>query len=333
MANTSLYRGILKKAWQITWSRKELWILGFFATFLGISGVLEVVVRAWSRIPAEGWNLFSFVQTSYPGAPFVSGLLAPGGRIAVEPSALVPLIIILAIFVALLWFVASSEAALVWTVRGGKKKLPTLEESFAHGRKYGWRLVGLHVLSKLLLAALFLMTSLPLFLVVHQATYRNALLYFISFIIFFPLVLIVSFMTIYAVCGIVLRGERALQAFHTAWDLFRRHWLISIETTLVLFVVNLLAGLVLLVFALLLSIPVSLLAVGAFVVGSQQLFVGVFMVAIILLVLAALFIGSIVTTLQLATWTLLYGRLRRRGALAKLTRILRAIPKFIFHRA
>lgn len=329
-----LYRVILKRAWHLTWSHKELWIFGFFATFLQTAGVAEIMIKAWSRVSDEGWNAAALLQSSYPGAAFVSGLSAGiGDRVRFDPSALVPIVIILAIFVTLFWFVAASEGALVWAAKGGKKKLPAIEESFAHGRTHGWQIAFIHVISKLLLAALFMVTSLPLILVAAEATYQNLALYFISFLIFFPLALIVSFMTIYAVCAMVISKQRFSDAIHTAWHLFRKHWLISIETALILLVVSLAGGVAIALIALILAVPVSLLIVSAFIVGSTTTFGVVATVGVLVLVLFALAVGAIVTTFEIVTWTLLYERLARRGGVAKLVRILRGIPKFIFHRA
>ncbi|MBI4133116.1 hypothetical protein HY478_00730 [Candidatus Uhrbacteria bacterium] len=328
-----LYRVILKRAWHLTWSHRELWIFGFFATFLQTAGVVEIMIKAWSRVSLEGWNAAALLQSSYPGAAFVSGLAAGATEgVRIDPSALVPIVIVLAIFVALFWFVSASEGALVWAAGGGKKKLPAIEDSFAHGRSQGWRIALAHVFSKLLLAALFIVTSLPLILVATEGTYRNLALYFISFLIFFPLALIVSFMTIYAVCAMVISKQHFFHAVHTAWHLFRTHWLISIETALILFVVSLAGGLAVAILALLLAVPVSLLIVAAFIVGSTTAFGVVATVGVLIVIIFALLVGAIVTTYQLITWTLLYERLARRGGVSKFVRILRAIPKFIFHR-
>lgn len=329
----TLYRDILKRSWQTTWKNKKLWAFGFLATFLQTSGIFEIINRAFNRVGGAGLDYVSFIETSYPGAPLV-GLVSSlrVEKISLDPGVLVPVIIIVAIFIGLLWVVASAEGALVWSVKGAKKKLPAPEVGFAHGRAVAWKIVLIHVVSKLLLAALFIVTSLPLIAVVRDASFRNALLYIVSFVIFFPLVLMVSFMTVYTVAAMVISRESISRAVHTAWNLSVKYWLISIETSAILFAVNLVGGFLIAFLLLLLSLPVALLAMLAVTIGSSGLFGVIMGIAITIVVAAALLIGSIITTLELTTWTLLYERLRRRDAVAKIIRIFQAIPKFLFHR-
>ncbi|MBI4281099.1 hypothetical protein HY628_02800, partial [Candidatus Uhrbacteria bacterium] len=192
-----------------------------------------------------------------------------------------------------------------------------------------WPIAGLHVLAKLLIAAAFLISSLPLILASESLTTANLLLYFLSFLIFFPLVLITSFITIYAAAAMVIDRLSFSKSVRKAWSLFHQNWLISLETALILFGVTVLVNLLLALCILLFTIPALLMLGAALVVGSSalvSLVITFFMIGIVILVI---FFGAGLTTFSLASWTLLYLRLSRQGAVAKLLRLFQFLPRLI----
>ena len=44
-----LYRRIINDAWRIAWENKQLWLFGFFVTFIGFGGVSEVFFKAYDK--------------------------------------------------------------------------------------------------------------------------------------------------------------------------------------------------------------------------------------------------------------------------------------------
>lgn len=324
-----LYSQVLKKAWDVSWRNKPLWVFGFLAGFLQTSGVIEIISRAGLRVSEQGWSPLLFVQNAYPGSVFI-GTLSLFRESATDGAVLV-LLIMLGIVIALLWFFSGSEAALIGAVAGKTKKLPRLFKLFRNGKGFAWPVLGVHVVSKLLLAVLFLATSLPIILIAQASTTTNIIISFIAFLVFFPLVLIVSFLTIYTIAAIVIQKSKVLHAVHTAWDIFKNHWIVSLETAVILFAVNLLAGLILVLFALLLVFPVTILGISAAIAGMTGLLTAIFTIALILIVLAAIFLGAFVSTFQLATWTILFQRLSREGGLAVILRVIRTVPKFFYN--
>lgn len=333
MKHQPIYREVLGKAWELTWRHKRLWLFGFFATFLQTSGVVEIVFRAMNRIPQEGWNLVTFSQNAYPGAAFVTALsiFRDGGGQLTPMGGLIILGFVAAIIV-FLWFVSSSAGSLIWSVHQAGRKAPSIEKSFMEGRKSGWRIAGLIVLSKLVLAALFLLISLPLLLVFQSTTTSHVLLYMILFLIFFPIVLVVSFMTIYALCAVALDKKHFFPAIEESWYLFRQHWLVSLETAVILFLVGIVGAAVMIITSYIISIPFFLLMTVSVLAGSKILFTSVVITALILVAMIVIVVGSMVTTFQLITWSLLYKRLQRAEAIPKLVRFLRRIPKLFLHR-
>lgn len=326
-----LYREVLKKSWQLTWRHKQLWLFGFFATFLGASGIFEFLSRGLARTQNAGEDFYALVASSYPGAPVAGALVANADRLTV--GGLLVLLVIAIIFVALLWFVSVSEGALIWSIKGTGRVAPKLEKSFQAARSAGWRIAGFHVIAKLVLAIGFLLTSLPLILVSLETTWTNTIVYFISFLIFFPVVLIVSFLTIYTVCAAVIHNLKFWKAIASAWNVLHKHWIVSLETALILFGVTFLATILVGIAAAFLMIPFSLLLMAAVLSGSVALTATIFTIFIIILAAIALLVGSVITTFQLITWTQLFLRLEKKGAVAKVIRFFSALPALLFHRS
>lgn len=325
-----LYRVILRDAWHVTWTHKSLWIFGFLAAFLQAANVIELFVRAFSRVGDDGATLYHFLQNAYPGASLagVFGTIKLENLATISGSGLLMLGVLVAISLFLLWIFGGAEAALAIAV---SKKMPThpfLPKLFKVGRPFAWKLVGLHILSRLLLAALFLVITLPLFLVASETDTVTYGLAFLAFIIFVPLALIVSFMTIYAVAGMVVNREPFWNSVHAAWYLTRHHFLVSLETSFILFIVNIAGGILVVLFALLLAFPVSLLSLGALVTGSGSIIIALAVISLVLVFGLVLLVGAIISTFQITTWILLYKRFARPGVVSKILRIAHAIPRY-----
>ncbi|MDP3985182.1 MAG: hypothetical protein Q8P82_00300 [bacterium] len=322
MQHKPLYRVILKKAWTVTWTNRPLWLFAFFATFLQTTGVFESIIRAFAKIPASGFDVTSLVQSAYPTAPLATVFSNIG---SVRPEGILFLALFIAAGLLFLWIAAACEGTVIWLVGTTRRGATSFSESFRHGRSFAWRLVVLHVVAKLVLAAAFLLTSLPLLLATQTSNYQTAALYFGAFLIFFPLMLIVSFLTIYAACAIVLDRKPLLKAVETAWEIFAKHWLISLETALLVFAVSILGGIIVTLAALLLILPATLILAAAFFTGSTAVAGVVIAFYLIGIILLAVLGGSIITTFQLTTWTLLYRHISARGAVAKLVRFVRSL--------
>lgn len=325
-----LYRTILHDALVTTRHHRELWLFGFFATFLQLGGVAGILMRLFTGIGGNG-TLQDMINSSYPGAALIGALSYAGALRAIWNVRMIALIVALvALMLVLLWFVATAEAALVASVPNAKgKKATNVVANLNRGRAVGWQVVMIHVVSRLTIGVGFLLASLPLLLAVETATARNALLSVISFALAFVLVLTISFMTVFVVAAVVIDRESLSDALMTAGNLFRRHWIICIETALILFAVNVIVSIALALIVMLISVPATLLLIAGIVAASSPFTTLVITLFLGSMVALILFSGSLLTTFTLATWTLLYMRLRRHGATAKFVRVLHAIPHLL----
>ena len=67
----SLYRDILRKAWNLSWNNKKLWVFGFFAAFLQTSTVIEILI-----VPRRGLKNTPGVRLNSPKTPTRARLLS-----------------------------------------------------------------------------------------------------------------------------------------------------------------------------------------------------------------------------------------------------------------
>ncbi|NIP32489.1 hypothetical protein GWN26_03140, partial [Candidatus Saccharibacteria bacterium] len=103
-----------------------------------------------------------------------------------------------------------------------------------------------------------------------------------------------------------------------AWELFKRNWLICLELGLLLFIIGFLVGLAVLLMFLVASIPVVLLLLAALALGSQIASLVVIVLAVIILVALLVLSGAFIVTFQYASWVLLFERLTTRGGHSRL---------------
>ena len=328
----SLYRDILRKAWNLSWNNKKLWVFGFFAAFLQTSAVIEVLIRAAARFEKHAWSPLELAQNAYPGAPFVGTLSILGTNGQSIASVVFPIILILIIAVFFLWLFSSAEAALI---SAGAQKIKTsvqFDKSFAQGKKHAWQVLFINVVAKALIALFFLATAFPLIWMSQFGTMTNTIISYFTFLVFFPLALIVSFLAIYTVIAVVVHKEHSIHAMHHAWDVFRKNWIVSIEMALILFVIQLLAGVAIALFALILFFPVVILGLGAILVGTPIIFTALIVIALIILIVTIIATGSLVSTFQILSWTMLYEKIKNVGAMSKIVSFLKAVPAFFTHR-
>ncbi len=317
----------------MTWTHKKLWLLGFLAGFLQIANVFEILFKTFNRLPEGDWNLLSFMERAYPGAALVPlARMWPMNFFRLTELNFWPILLVLAVIAFLIWLFSLAEGSLMLAASRLTKGGPNLRLLFSRVKPLAARIAGLHVLAKLLVAALLLGTSLPLFLLGQTTELQISALSFVLFLVFLTLALVASLMTIFAVAGLVLRQEKFFHALHRAWELTRSHFLVSFETATILFLVHLLAGFLIVLAALVLIITVSIFALGlslaGFTTGSAILIFSAYFLVILLTFL----VGAIVSTFQIITWTLLYERLQKGQVRAKLLRLIHSLPRF-FHYA
>jgi hypothetical protein len=323
----TLYRHIFKEALKTAWHHKYLWFFGLFAALIGNSGELEIIFRGLNGSPGTGFfpglsnlgqtgifnlNIFSNLAQLSRSDPF-SLFIALGAFL---------LIVTLSLF--LVWLSVTSQAALVNNVARAKAdRKHNFKQGLTAGTKYFWPVFGLHVLLRIILYIAFILLSLPIAVSASQPELTSvSLLFILSFIVFVPLGIILSFIIKYAVAYVVIKGSKFTQSIKLGWQLFTRNWLVSIEMAFLLFFINFVVGLGIIILLLVFTVPFLFIAI---VLSQLTFYFNFFIImvsALILYVGIIAIVGAMLSTFNVASWTGLYIDLISKGGVSKLVRIV-----------
>ncbi len=262
------YRHLIAEAAHFAWRRKLLWIFGLFAGILSTGSVLDITLRHFNRIERVGWTVDQMILGVFPEWDyaeifrFSAGFLEPlHGRVLFGVMAVIFVIVIaLSLRSQSVIITAASNEHIVWK--------EAWEKSYEHLSD----LLLLNVMWKLVQWILLLLTSLPLALVLLEATVANATLYFGLFLLLFPLGIIANTIFNLAIIEVARNRADAMHALHASVSLFKKHWLASLELSIIVFVCSLIGWSVFLLAAALFFIPSTILVTAALLSGLPFLF-------------------------------------------------------------
>ena len=314
-----LYREILRQAWRLTWHQRLLWVLGLFSAVLVSGGAFDILARhiSWSLHPD-----FGFMTVTWGG--WHLGLAA--GLWLIALALLLAGLAAFVIFVMIRSFISLILGTGEYKV--GEKL--DLEKLWHAGHGHFWPVLSTIVLARVLIAILGGLTLLPLFLLIlGKWSLFSSIIYPPIFLIGIVSGVVVNFLMIFVSAFLVLEKYDWKKAAAAAWRLFLKHWLVSLEMALVMFVIYLLVGLFLAVGALIIMIPVVATVIFArFVMlpglGDVAVFAGS-LLAVCLVLLAAGFLG----TFHVGSWVLLFQRMKQDTAVSKLVRLVEQVKSKI----
>ncbi|MBU2228831.1 hypothetical protein KJ810_00315 [Patescibacteria group bacterium] len=327
----TLYRDIIKEAWQITWRRRFLWFFGLFAVLLGNGGEYEILFQNIDAVSNQQTLIYNLQNISNTGqlqtywdniASYFSNYTA---------SSIGIFVLVLAIFVLIVWLVVISQAGLIDStlkIKAGKKA--DLESGFQAGRKYFSPIFILNLISRVFVYTLLFLIGIPLvyLFLSKESLGWNIAFSIVSFIILVPISIIISFVIKYASAFVVHKGQGVGAALRNGWKLFIKNWLISIEMAFVVLLINFSLGLGLIIFLGIVAIPFVLLGIIFYLVGTS---VGVYVlgvVATVVLIAAAFIVGAFIAAFQFVAWTLLYRRLLGDKDTSKIIRLFKRLPDY-----
>ncbi len=309
----TFYRHILADAWRIVRANKALWLLGFFVSFLGNGGVYELLVQGTGRLG---------LREEIGG--FASLGLLSGWNHAVEAvwaigaGNLVMMLLVvltgLALTILAVWVVVSSQGGLIVGARdAGRGRKTTFGSLFAAGNETFGPLLVLNILSRLAIMAFFYLLLALTVLYLADANIWSVLAYLAGFIFLIPITLIIGFVTIYAACYVALQRLSLVAAVESAIALFRKYWLISLETAFILFGVNLLAAFAIGIVTGAAGIALIPFLIGASLLRSSAVLAAVAALAALAGVFFLAFVGAFLASFQYAVWVSLFTKLHTRG--------------------
>lgn len=324
---TPLYRKIIADAWHIAWGHKHIWFFAFFATFIGFGGISEVFFGTFEKSS----NVLLGGNTNLTAAYFLPGLSSIRTLIQFSPNPLISVLVFTLIMglliVVFAWIITVSIGALIASVRKiAKGKDMRLPDAMKVGAEKFWPVFGVNAMAKIVVGTSFFLIGTNLVYTTPNSP-LSTLLYIVSFILFTAIAVIVSLVAIFSTNFVVLKDERLTGALDKGWMLLRKHWLICIEMTLVLFVASILLGITALLGALVASVPIIFLILLTLTIGLQNIAFIIITFGMGIALIALTLLASLITSFQVASWTILWEELLDKRRLPHLHHIIARLYK------
>lgn len=315
-----VYRHVLRQAWHFAWSHKHLWILSFFASFLLTAGSYDVIGNTYLHVIQQTEVL------SGANSALSSISLSNMGGMTNILTAFEWVILLCVIILALLAFSCVAQGALVYCIGAARQGEKTLfKKALGIGARAFWPIATLNILTLLVFAVIKFLIAAFLNIALADGSILFGLVYVAVFVVLMALAFAITIVQIFALNAMVLQGASVSDAIARGYTLFLRHWVVAVETALILALISIAFNILLAYVMFIGAVPFILAIVTASVVQAPIMFWGAIMLAGFGLLVV--FLGSIafLSQLQYAAWTFLYRRIGEGGVMPKLHRLARSI--------
>ncbi len=297
------YADIIKKAWQIVWKYKWLWLFGFFAA-LGSGGSNFSNISNYSTKSGN---------TSSAGANF--------GQFVSTYLVLIIFAVLLLILIGLAITIASiiAQGALIGSAAAADREEPaSLGLGWRIGLKNFWRLLGLSLLVGFVILVI---VAVPIAIVavaviagssagssMTPALFCLIPLGLVFFAVFVVIAVLLGVSANYASRYIVLGGAGVIDALRRGFSLMRLRWIDTLLMYLLMGVIGAVVGVVLLIPGAAIGLPALAMLVGGVAAKSVLIVAaGIFVGLLATLVMAIL--NGVFVAYSSVAWTLVYRRL------------------------
>ena len=293
------YAEVLKRAWDITWKNKGLWILGILAACTGGGGG----GGGSSSYQSSGYQVsgdeFPGLQRFFENIPEETLILVAVG------VGILALLLVLAFMVLGILGQAGLIAGVAHADQAGSV---TLADAWRLGRPHFWRLLGAGLLVFGVAIVLALIVGIPL-AVFATVTFGLGVICILPLVcLAIPIALLSNIYITFVQNSIVLEGNPVMSSFRRAWEVFRANIGTAIVMGLILLVGGFIAGLIIAAPLIAIALP----AVVAYSLGGDQAVRSGTLVAIacgVVFLPVMILLNGIVQTYVSGAWTLTYRRL------------------------
>lgn len=314
----TLYRGLIRSAWEIAWHRREFWPLGLLASLLMMNGgAFEFIASATNQI--ESGAPFGLYLTYAQAA---IDAVANGNSIARVSVFFSLLLIICAVALLAILAVAASGGLMLSVARRVTRRKTALGDAFNAGMTKLGPLLLTQIVGRTVIFVLFALAALGVY---SWGTSREAIVIpGILFVLFAVGALLVTFLMMMTNAAVMVDKTGWIHAVHNALTFFRRHWLISLEMIGLTFLAAAASVAFIGVISVVLLIPFTLILLAVSALNSAIALSAVAFIYQILILALVLVVGAYLAVFEHGIWTLLYVELRENGAVAKLERLWQA---------
>jgi len=322
------YREIFKSAWQIAIKNKALWLFGFFASFISLEAVYEVAINQIQQVQ-NLQTLRQKILELYPSqVAFINTKIYFLDLITGDFRSYLFFIFCMAAFFMLLWLIFTSQIYIIKNaVSLYKNKKITGSEIFRQSNEKFWPVFGINALSKIFLYIGFLALSLPLlFLFLTQNFSASVFAYIIFLLLFILLAIITGFLTAFATNFIILKNLNILEAIRSAWQLFSRNIIISLEIATLLFLLKIFSLIIVLCISALCLIPLLIVFITALMNQSLLGVIMSFTLIVLTLLIIYFWAAAVYTVFYLSSWAITFVKLTEESLVGKIIYLLQSIP-------
>jgi hypothetical protein len=295
------YGAVFKRAWDVTWKYKGLWVLGILAGCSGGAG-------------GGGGRPSSAVQYQFRGrTPLVDAFLRgiPEGTIITIIVVAILVVILLSLILLVLGILG--QGGLIAGFHAADEGIEVkLGEAFRAGAKYFWRMLGVRIL--FWLAGLVVWVTLVLAVVLITVGTLG-----IGLVVLLPLLCLLipvgAVVTVLVDAYVMLTQAAVVVEGRAVFEAFRRSWQVATQNLGPILLVTLIVGGGGVIVGLVLSAPLVFIALpllSGMLIGTERaagsgLFFSLLCLVVYLPVLIVL--GGVLTTFITGVWTLTYRRL------------------------
>lgn len=302
------YRQALTKAWQLVWHTKILWIFGLLSALVGQFGLPNFVGRVLAidenrLLHLSDWSLLA---SSYLWSPFLN------------VWSLWLLVVLLAVLVLVILVSVAAEGALIAASTGAFSLLgrtPTTSRSWHKGVKHFWRLLGMKVLERFVLAVNFLAVGYLLVafsgnnLLGWGAFYVNALIFSAGFVVAFAVSTIAKYAS-----GYIVHDENSLGTAITKGRLlFEHHVLVSLELAIIELILSIALMMAFIFGGLWILTPSVILTLVGAATGFTSLIAFGIYATLALYVLIIAIVGGIFHAFITSSWMYMFIKMHHEG--------------------
>lgn len=257
------YRSLFSRAWTIAWQHPMLWLGGLLVAPLIVGGDVNPFFQMLYDIKQNAF-ISSWVTESLPVTVFKTfSTLAEMGYV----GAFFLYLLVVVLLIGVAWFAFIAQGALISGIdQLNRHQRLDLGKSVIQGFKTSPKLFAIIAINKAIIFFVLLVLSSPLVaLALHSgetnstaANVAVVAIILLALAIYAPLAVIVNLVSNYAACFAALYAYPIKASFQSGFKLFKRHWLESIEWGLILLLADIVAILIVVIFAHSLFQPAAL---------------------------------------------------------------------------
>jgi len=317
------YIDAIKHSWGFVWHHKILWGLGILAMFIGQFGLGNFIGKIWmsgEKLVLTGEPLGQGVKLWF------FGLMPYNFN---DFAILWLLLLLLTIIVAIIFVGVVSQGALVTAAaRGSKdKSIKNISKFWNSGVKHFWRVLLANVIQKIVLAMLFVdLVFIWRFIMDSSCRFPSVALTLSLGVVLF-LAILVSVLFIYTIGYIVVDDKKMLDAFKSAYRLFTRHIIVSIELSLVMLLLGIALVVVIILALAVLYFPSLLIGLVAGALNSFALLLIGVGLSTVLVVGFIILASGVFNAFTISVWTYMFMRMHKEGLKSRIMHHLEKILK------